>query len=402
MRYVVLLISIMILTLPGFVLGGVPLRLEDFIVIFLLIYFIVYHKGSLLIDKGFNFLLILFLLFIFSNFLSLFLAVLNGYDIIFQDINTIFLYLKSVVFLFCGYMLGVKLTKVKLNSIYFILSFGIVLSCVASIIQYFNIMGLGERLYVIYGKEERIVYGIQRAIGTLNNPNYAAYFHVIGFIFVLNIKAVDGRSILYKYIFLFFMILGTLLTFSRTGLISLVIAWFLVLFLHKKIRGVIYLLASLIILYGCAHFLIKGTRFEELLLSEHGGDLSNFGRRSDLIWQQKIEQFYEYPLLGKGPSKNEISDTIFSVTIYDNVFLLLLLTSGIIGFLLYMTFNLRTLFLFFKYRSRFPYVVCAIVPIMIVTFIFFITTDLIWNIKFIGFYYLVVGMFYSYIFKIKS
>lgn len=40
---------------------------------------------------------------------------------------------------------------------------------------------MGAKIYLLYGAERGIKYGVSRAIGVFSNPNYASYFHGIGF-----------------------------------------------------------------------------------------------------------------------------------------------------------------------------------------------------------------------------
>src|SRR5690606_1398035 len=119
--------------------------------------------------------------------------------------------------------------------IYSLLS-GIIISCLLTVVQYFDLMGLGVKTYLIYGNEDRIEYGISRAIGTLGNPNYASYFHIIGFILALNIHIKSGSDKILKIIFLVITFLGVILTFSRTGFLSLFLVWSMVLLFKNKIR----------------------------------------------------------------------------------------------------------------------------------------------------------------------
>lgn len=397
MKYILPIVMTVIIILPGFNLAGFPIKFEDFLILGVLLYTFNERKGNFFFEKDFSRLILLFFLFIISNFISLLIAVIEGYNYTFQDINTILLYFKSCVFLIGGYFIGSKLRGASTNYLLYSLVFGLVISSTLSIIQYFDVGGLGRETYLLYAGESRILYGVTRAVGALNNPNYASYFHSIGFILALNIQTVGRKATILKYTLLVIAFLGVILAFSRTGIFVLLLVWFITLLLQGKIKKV-FSIAFALVITVVFYFdtIFKNSRFGQILDSGGAGNISNLGNRSNLIWKHKLQIFYEHPLLGIGPAKNEISGTSFGATIYDNVYLLLLVTTGLIGFTLYLLLFYNMSKPFIQNKLRYNIISNTIIPIFILTLLFFMTTDLVWSIQFVAYFHLIVGVFYSY------
>lgn len=397
MKYILPIIATIIIVIPGFNLAGLPIQFEDFFLVAILLFAFNESEGRPKIKREFSALLTLFFAFIISNFLSLLFAILRGYDYIFNDINTILLYLKSCMFLIGGYYLGSKLKKTSTNYILYSFVFGIFLSSIFGIVQYFDIAGLGRETYLLYAGERRIQYGINRAIGALNNPNYASYFHSIGFVIALNIQIITKKDRLIKYILLSTTFLGVVLTFSRTGVFVLLLVWFLTLLLNgklKKLFSLAFTIAVVIIYF--LDVIFQNTRFGSILEGNQSGNIANFGNRANMIWEHRFDSFFEFPLLGTGPAKNQVSGTVFGATIYDNVFLLLLVTSGLIGLVLYFLILYKMAKPIIQFKLETNPINNTLIPIYVLTLLFFVTTDLIWDIHFVSYFYLIVGVFYSY------
>ena len=397
LKYLLPIITSIIIILPGVNIAGLPLRAEDFIVILILIFAISKTGGKLFEGHGYKTIITIFSLFIFSNFLSLFFSLFRGYNAGFNDINTVFLYVKSLLFLITGFYIGNTLFKQNANYILYSFLGGIVLSSLLSIVQYFDFGGLGTVSYLLYGDERNIEYGIIRAIGTLGNPNYASYFHTLGFIIALNLKSITIRVRTIKYLLLILFATSVILTFSRTGLFVLILAWFFTLLLQGKMKYILSLAFVFgIIITSYIDVIFKGTRFSLIMSGDSGGTISDFGNRSNLIWEHRLASFFDYPLFGIGPAKNQISGTVFGATIYDNAYLLLLITSGLVGIFLYLLWMYKYSKFFIKRRSKDDSISNSILPITATTLLFFITTDMVWSIHYVGYFYLLIGVFYSY------
>lgn len=376
---------------PTFNFIGIPIRIEDFLIIWMLIAF---GNEIKMKDKHFTLLIKFLIIFIFFNLVSISIYKLEGYNISFRDLNTVLLYLKSMVVLYVGYIMARKFEYTSDNSILLPICIVLGLSSLVAMVQYFDLLNMGREMYLIYGNEDHIKYGVTRAVGTLSNPNHAAYYHGVGFVLSLNLFAQTKWGKFLKYILVLFCLLGVLLTFSRTGMAALFIVWFAVLILQKKVKAVVAISMMLLVIYVFfIDKIVEGTRFAIILQQDSMG-LTSFGNRSTLIWNIRLEDFFIHPFFGIGPAKSLESGTIYGSTIYDNTYFLLLITSGLVGFVFYTLFIFSSLIYFIKNNiGQASRLNIAYIGVLIFTLVFFISTDLIWDIKFVSFFYLMLGIF---------
>lgn len=392
-------ILLLIFLCPTLKVGGIPVRAEDLMFIGLI------SAYPILLIKSFNDLIYgtlikTLILFLISNIISLIIITLQGYSPELQDINSIFLIFRNIIILCAGMILGQKF-DVPFYKLIILFSVGPLISSVVSIIQYFNLFGIAELLFLAFSSEERMLYGITRAVGILGNPNYAAFFQLSGFISLLCIPITKTKRIKYKFIYyaiLLSCVLSILITFSRTGLITLVLIIFIYLIIQRKFKPLIILILLISFAVLNVNKLITDTRYSKIM--ENNGVLDEtFGGRSTYIWGGKLAQFTESPFFGIGPAKDSKENTVFSTTIYDNSYIYLLVTCGLIGFLIMMVFFLAQIKYFYLIRRLHRQLFVYIILLNIAIGIFFITTDLIKHVVFTSFFYFVIGIAITYIKK---
>lgn len=367
-------------TIPTFNIG-VPIRMEDTLIFF----YLIINLRNILNSRVFKTIQVKSLvIFSFISFLSLFKSILEGYSSSFSDFNTIFMNIKAIMIFVIGFNLLNK--ENDYSKIFNYLSIGLFISSIFSIIQYFDIGGIGKLLYLVYGKEERIEYGIIRSIGSVGNPNYASYFSIT--LFLIIIFFYKSR---YKLLSLI-PLLAAILSFSRTGIISVIVILFILFIFYKTKFSTKLIIISIaaVSLFNFSSLLTEKTRLGTILDQGKAMDTS-LGGRSNLIWESKLQSFYDKPFLGIGTLKNNNSDTVFDITVFDNSYLYLLITSGIIGFICYSIFYTDIIFnILRKFKKNKIYL--FILLYLLNTFIFFITTDLIKNIFYLSFNMLVFGI----------
>src|SRR5690606_25935529 len=257
------------------------------------------------------------------------------------------------------------------------------------IVQFYNIGGLGTVSYLLFGNERGVTYGINRVVGTMGNPNYAAFFQICGIIGIMALKKTSKllKSIIVPILFSI-SLLSVYLTFSRTGIISLVIVFLAFLILKKK--HILIFISSLILFFSIPFLgsIVEGTRY-----SERASDLLTLNSRVDSIWDKKIEAFYDNPIWGISSSDGANSNTVFDIAIFDNSYLYLLVVSGLVGLILNLTFNFKVILFFNNLKAKTLYLYIALLHVNI--FIFYITTDLVKGVMFTSFYFFITGLLIS-------
>ena len=394
-KIIIVLVILSIFLIPTFNIGGIPIRLEDLVFIGIL----VFVKNNVKNKLASNLYTILILI-VVSNFASIYIQILKGYSPVLGDLNTILSLLRNIVIVHAGFLIGKKL-QIKPENLIKILSVGFLISVIASLIQYFDIGGIGQELFLIYGKEKELEYGLSRAIGTLGNPNYAAYFQVNAFIALLLLKRIKSISLVLSIVLLLTIVTSVFVTFSRTGLICIILIFLVDLILEKKF---ITLTLISFIVFACFPFvssLTSNTRFESLFESNgnsSGSDLLTLNGRLDGIWMQKFDRFINNPLFGISSAKGLRSNTDFDIITFDNSYLYLLVTGGIIGFLLYIYFFYYILKIFGqKNRCKHDIIAKYLLLLHLNIFVFYFTTDLIIVVEFTTFYFFTLGIFLNFI-----
>lgn len=385
-----ILIVFFIYLIPTQNFGGIPIRPEDLIFIFIIL---TIPKIGLTIPKVFYQLLALSLI---ASFLSIVIQIFKGYIPVLGDLNTILSLLRNFVIFYSALKLG-SLENVNLNKLIVFLSLGFFASAIISIIQFYNIGGLGTFFYLLYGKEAGIEYGINRTVGVAGNPNYAAFYQINGLIGLACLNYSRKKSLDIIFIILGILcVISVYVTFSRTGIISLILLFIAILLYNKKNVLLLILVGLFIVIFPFLGTLLANTRYEGLINSEeqnNAGSILTLNGRLDGIWAQKLNAFFENPLFGISSAKGIVSNTTFDTIIYDNSFLYLLVTGGIIGLIVNILFNLKIIS-FFKNKkvaetnSIYKYILLLHINI----FIFYITTDLFKTVQFTTFYFFVTGL----------
>tara|TARA_R110002051_G_scaffold303610_1_gene372561 strand:+ start:13083 stop:14315 length:1233 start_codon:yes stop_codon:yes gene_type:complete len=388
-RIILLITILFIFLIPTFNIGGVPVRLEDIFFIGILIF--IKNKSNL----NSNLYSLLFLI-IISNIASIYIQILRGYSPVLGDLNTIFSLFRNLLIVHAGFLIGQNL-KIKSQNLIKLLSLGFFISVIASLIQYYDIAGYGQELFLIYGKEKELEYGLSRAIGTAGNPNYAAFFQLNALIALLILWRKVSLNYIIFILFLLAIITSIFITFSRTGLICIALIFLVNLLIEKR-----YIMLFLFAFVAFASFpffsnLSENTRFESLIGSENGNsntDILTLNGRVDGIWKQKVDMLLNNPLLGTSSAKGLRSTTDFNNITFDNSYLYILVTGGIIGFLLYVLYYYYILKIFRqKHRYKNDIIAKYIILLHLNIFVFYFTTDLIIVVEFTTFYFFIVGIF---------
>lgn len=400
---VFLIIVLLIFLVPVLNLGGIPVRLED--LFFLGIIFSA-PKGVLaeiFKTKQKRVFISLMVLFFVSNLVSLSWAILRGYMPIIGDFNTIFSLFRNIIIIVAGLIFG-KSLNVSFSKLLIFLSIGPIVSSIVSLIQYFNIGGMGAYLYLRFSNVDNLWYSVVRAVGIYGNPNYAAFFQAIGLACLLWIgwpKNFISKLILFFLIALSFM--SILVTFSRTGLIAAVLCILVFLIIKRKIILLFFIgfILTIAIIPNIPK-LISNTRFSTIAEEDKAIDVTMSGR-SDEIWAKKLEKLYVSPFFGIGPAKSDESDTAFATNLYDSSFFYLLITTGIVGCLIIMIFFFYEIKYFYTLKNSLAdSIFTYFLSINIIVIIFFITTDLFASPIFSSFFYFSIGTFVSYSMRIND
>lgn len=398
MLFILLTTLLAIILIPQGLVFGIPVKLEDLIIYSFLLFFLYNNNYKIRLDNSVKKSILLFLVFILINYLSLSIQIFNGYDSSLRDFNTIFLYFKSLIYFISGYLMHQYKDSVRLNTAIIIFLIPLIGSSIISVVQFYDLGGLKELAFNIYRDGE---YTRTRAIGSIGNPNLAAYFQGLALIMIIAYKANTTVRLITKVLISILIIISIFVTYSRTAIIALTVSLIFFMVISRKFTTLILTGASAALALSIYYEqLILGTRFGTFFDDDTEGSKLNIDSRSEGIWSYRLDQFYSNPFLGSGPGKNLDLGHSFSSATYDNSFLLLLITSGILGLFTYLLFFLK--FTSFKYifnknleqesqRSR-----ILMSTICIFTLIFFITADLVWNIRFSSYFYLFLGFYVYY------
>ncbi len=380
-------IILIIFLFPVIVIGGIPLRVEDFLFIILVVFF---PKMDYPDARKFFTILVLVVL---SNMITFFIQIFLGYAPVLQDFNTLFSLLRNIVIFYGGLKLGAYI-KGDFKTLILTLSIGFFISSIVSLVQFYDFAGLGIKFFLLFGKETGIEYGINRTVGTVGNPNYAAFFQICGLIGLLSLKNNLGNfGKILKIVLIPLTIWSVYVTFSRTGLLAMSLIAVAYLIFKKKYAISLVLLFLVMVSAPFFNAMIEGTRYEQLINS-NSSELLTLNGRVNHIWAKKLDTFSNNPVWGIGSSKGRITNTIFSITIYDNSFIYLLVTSGLVGMLLTLWFHSSAVIAFIKSRNRETILYVLLLHVNI--FIFYLTTDLVKGVMFTSYYFMSIGLLLTF------
>lgn len=326
-----------------------PVRLDDILIIIALIIVFLRQENiknkireKLDIDKSFTKMAIACVIGIFVGGIVLGLNVVGRdylifiqmlkYYIIYWIVGNI-IYDKHIIKVFHHYVL-----------------FGLFLSSIIAVAQYWNIAGINEWLTPLYFDKELALQQMVeaemnfRVSGTMSNPNYYGYMLVWMMAWVISLNYFNKKYIS-KYILIIVLIisfLALLLIQSRTALFGIVIAGFIMSYLSKSIKNV-FKIVSILLIVSSALYLISDSEGmtdrgfgERLNLSSDSSSRSFSARNRDLVLPFII--MTEVPVIipfGLGPSKTVIRRDS------HNGFTWIAIRMGIYGMFVYMAMIYR-------------------------------------------------------------
>ncbi len=293
---------------------------------------------------------------VFSIHLSLIIIFLI-INIVFSQNKPLSIYgaLRFLEFLFLGVLTFYKIKKNNISTLISIFSISVIVESLIGIFQYIKQGSIGGILYLL---GERSFNGgtpgianisvdgelILRAYGTFSHPNVLAGFLLLSLTFLLfnfGFKKSIGLTPLVA------IILGSIalfLTFSRIPIILFILSLFIFVFLKtkkytvKKIMISTVILTSLIVSFlFYAPFYLRF--FQSSVLEE------SFILREKLILEN-IRPIWENLIFGTGLYNYFLANTIlkdvFVLQPVHNIFLLVLIQTGLIGLLYFLWFLYKT------------------------------------------------------------
>ncbi|MCP3739491.1 O-antigen ligase family protein [Rossellomorea sp. BNER] len=204
-----------------------------------------------------------------------------------------------------------------------------------------------------------------RLIGLLEDPNIFLYYNTLFFCFYLTrLKGLKNS------IGFLLCIITNLLTFSRGGLVALVLVVLIYIVLEdlpRKIKMLMVSLLCLILFYITSTFIQFD--FDQIITSRFNDFLSDGGSGRFELWGLAIDYFISNPLIGIGAFNfSEYYAFKHSEHLYvHNTYLEILAESGITGFLMYISFLLA---LFIKLIRHKLYKLKTFVPLTLIAFAF--------------------------------
>ncbi|PEE40530.1 O-antigen ligase family protein [Bacillus pseudomycoides] len=199
-----------------------------------------------------------------------------------------------------------------------------------------------------------------RLIGLLDDPNIFIFYNTLFFSFYLtHLKG-------FKHSFGFILcIITNLLTFSRGGIVALILVVILYIILAdflKKVKMIMIALLCLVVIYAACSFM--QIDLNQIISSRINDFSSDKGSGRFELWEQAINYFMSHPLLGIGAFNfSDYYAFEHNEKLYvHNTYLEILVEAGIIGFLFYFSF----LFLFIiklfrtKLHNKEPFIILTL------------------------------------------
>lgn len=326
------------------------------------------------------------LIFLLGNVISIYLS---------QEPMAAFIYFAVTAYLVLGLVLFVGLMYWNYQRLLQYFWSGYVLAAAvatsAAIIGFFGWLPDSD-LFTLYG----------RGSGTFKDPNVYGPFLVPVILYLLNsLDEIKGGKRLFNVALMLFFIFGLFLSFSRGAFLNLVIAVFVLLYLKLRIHGSMsrfqhyFVLGSLVTVSLLASFTIVVSMTDRLqsmvevraqVVQDY--DVEEGGRFNTQL--RALESAAERPL-GVGPGE---SDQLLGLEPH-NVYLLVLIENGVLGFIGWVGFFVLTLFCATRYlrhalvvpREFLP-VYAAVVGILLESFIIdsihwrflFVFSGVLWGI----------------------
>lgn len=187
-----------------------------------------------------------------------------------------------------------------------------------------------------------------RLIGLLEDPNIFIFYNTLFFSFYLtNLKGVKHS------VGFILCVITSLLTFSRGGIVALVlivILYMILAGLSKKIKMIIATPLCLIVLYAAGSF--SQIDVNEIITSRITDFSTDGGSGRFELWDQALYYFTSHPLFGIGAFNfSDYYEFDHNIKLYvHNTYLEVLVESGIIGFIFYLSFLLMLIISLVKAR----------------------------------------------------
>ncbi|MFY0165947.1 O-antigen ligase family protein [Bacillus anthracis] len=241
----------------------------------------------------------------------------------------------------------------------------------------FNIVSLiiyivGLQHFGLYGGEEREIFagllvdrGYPRLIGLLDDPNIFIFYNTIFFMYYMtnlhNMTNILG---------LILCVTTSLLTFSRGGILALVLVIFVYVCTSsfaKKIKIMMSLLLFGVVIFSLSNS-VMGGQLDDILNKRISDFSHDNGSGRFTLWEAAFKYYLSNPYIGIGAFNfSNYYEFQFNEKLYvHNTFLEILSESGTIGFLLYSAFLFVLMFKLTQYtlfREK-PYLLLTMVAFL--------------------------------------
>ncbi|CDN34985.1 O-antigen ligase family protein [Bacillus thuringiensis] len=222
-------------------------------------------------------------------------------------------------------------------------------SSIAYVGVVFNVVSLilyiiGLQYFSLYGGEEREIFvgllvdrGYPRLIGLLDDPNIFIFYNTIFFMYYMtnlqNITNILG---------LILCVTTSLLTFSRGGILALVLVVFVYICMSsfaKKIKIIMSLVLFSVVIFSLSNS-VMGGQLDDILNKRISDFSHDNGSGRFTLWEAAFKYYLSNPYIGIGAFNfSNYYEYQFNEKLYvHNTFLEILSESGTIGFLLYSAF----------------------------------------------------------------
>ncbi|PGD65587.1 O-antigen ligase family protein [Bacillus wiedmannii] len=241
----------------------------------------------------------------------------------------------------------------------------------------FNVVSLilyivGLQHFGLYGGEEREIFagllvdrGYPRLIGLLDDPNIFIFYNTIFFMYYMtnlhNMTNILG---------LILCVTTSLLTFSRGGILALVLVVFVYVCTSsfaKKIKIIMSLLMFGVVIF-CLSNSVMGGQLDDILNKRISDFSHDNGSGRFTLWEAAFKYYLSNPYIGIGAFNfSNYYEFQFNEKLYvHNTFLEILSESGTIGFLLYSAFLCILMFKLTQYtlfREK-PYLLLTMIAFL--------------------------------------
>ncbi len=334
-----------------------------------LLFFLV-TLSSYYINVGFAlkpFMILLFLIFFFQ-LPYFYIQRLHGYEMVLLLFYLVYCF-SGAFSVYNGSSLRIMLGVVLLVVCYFLIKFvigdvpaesinrnvanaGILFNCISLALY---AIGLKSLQFNFVGDRVR-EFGVMldrdypRLIGTLSDPNLFIFYNTIFFTYFLaNLKSFKHK------VGLALCLATNLLTFSRGGILAMLLVFLLFFFMNNPIRQMKIALGVLVSVFALGYVTIFQMKFDVLAIFEKRiEDFSRDGGSGRFeLWGRAWDYFVSNPFLGIGAFNfPQYNNYLYGKELQaHNMFLDILAESGIAGLLLYFLFIVLVLARLWKSRA---------------------------------------------------